>query len=154
MDAELEEALKVLGIPADSDRTRVTEAYRRLARATHPDVSSDPDAAERFDAASAAYRLVSALARPGARSAGAPGPQGMQRTERASWQPVPRPPSPGAPEPVRLGDDRVRRSVDAAGFPIRFAVSPPLREGCGGRPPIVAGPVLVRPARHAGSGEA
>ena len=58
MDRQLDEALKVLGIPADSDRETVASAYRRLARATHPDVSPDPDAAERFAIVTAAYRVV------------------------------------------------------------------------------------------------
>lgn len=65
MEGQLGEALKVLGIPADSDRETVTSAYRRLARATHPDVSPDPDAAERFATVTAAYRLVSGALDPG-----------------------------------------------------------------------------------------
>src|SRR3954454_2278744 len=63
MERQLAEALKVLGIPADSDHQRVTDAYRRLARMTHPDVSPDPEAAERFATLTAAYRLVSASTR-------------------------------------------------------------------------------------------
>ena len=64
MDRQLDGALKVLGIPAHSDRETVTSAYRRLARATHPDVSPDPEAAERFATVTAAYRLVSAAPHP------------------------------------------------------------------------------------------
>ena len=58
MDGRLDEALKVLGIPAGSDHETVASAYRRLARATHPDVSPEPDAAARFAAVTAAYRVV------------------------------------------------------------------------------------------------
>lgn len=59
MDRRRVEAFGVLGIPADSDQDAVVHAYRRLARATHPDVSDDPDAADRFATVAAAYQLVS-----------------------------------------------------------------------------------------------
>ena len=59
MDRRRVEAFGVLGIPADSDRDAVVHAYRSLARATHPDVSDDPDAADRFATVAAAYQLVS-----------------------------------------------------------------------------------------------
>lgn len=59
MDRSRAEAFQVLGIPADSDRDVVASAYRRLARVTHPDVSHDPDAADRFATIAAAYQLVS-----------------------------------------------------------------------------------------------
>ena len=48
MDSRRIQAFGVLGIPADSDQNAVAHAYRKLARATHPDVSNDPDAADRF----------------------------------------------------------------------------------------------------------
>ena len=59
MDRRRVEAFGVLGIPADSDRDAVVHAYRSLARATHPDVSDDPDAADRFATVAASYQLVS-----------------------------------------------------------------------------------------------
>jgi hypothetical protein len=59
MDRSRAEAFRVLGIPVDSDRDAVARAYRTLARATHPDISDDPDAADRFATVAAAYRLVS-----------------------------------------------------------------------------------------------
>jgi hypothetical protein len=49
-------AFATLGVAEDADRDAVTRAYRRLARATHPDVSPAADAAERFAALTAAYR--------------------------------------------------------------------------------------------------
>lgn len=116
MGSQLEEALEVLGIPAHSDRNRVTNAYRRLARLTHPDVSSDPDAAARFAALTAAYRLVSASpahSRISGRAAASPS---------SSGSPVPRPPGSRGPH---------------------HGVSPYLRADSPGRPPIVAGPVMV-----------
>jgi hypothetical protein len=114
MDRQVSEALKVLGIPGGSDQEAVNNAYRRLARATHPDVSSDPDAAERFAALNAAYRLVSAsLPQPGSV---------RPAYEHAASTPA----RTDLPRPV----------------PPMFAGSP------GRRPPIVAGPVVVRPARR------
>lgn len=59
MDRSRVEAFQVLGIPADSDQAVVARAYRRLARVTHPDVSHDPDAADRFATIAAAYQLAS-----------------------------------------------------------------------------------------------
>jgi hypothetical protein len=49
-------AFATLGVAEDADRDAVTRAYRRLARATHPDVSPAADSAERFNALTAAYR--------------------------------------------------------------------------------------------------
>ena len=119
MDRQLDEALGVLGIPAGSDRETVTSAYRRLARATHPDVSPDPDAAERFAAVLAAYRLVS----------GAPnlGPRLPARSQRAD-DGAARPPEPG----------RARQ---------RLGSWPETHAGSWRRPPIVAGPVMVHRAQ-------
>jgi hypothetical protein len=64
MDTSLAEALRTLGVPAGSDQDHVSRAYHRLARTTHPDVSTDPDAAERFAHLTAAYRLAFATAPP------------------------------------------------------------------------------------------
>lgn len=58
MESRRIEAFRVLGIPADSDRVAVAHAYRRLALATHPDVSSDPLAAERFVTLTEAYKVA------------------------------------------------------------------------------------------------
>jgi curved DNA-binding protein CbpA len=124
MDRQLDEALKVLGIPAGSDRDTVNNAYRRLARVTHPDVSSEPDAAEQFAAVTAAYRLVSASDRPAARPPFGP----------ASGSPESAPPRP-APRP---------RSVDD----LRDLLGDWTTASYGNRPAIVAGPVIIRPARR------
>jgi curved DNA-binding protein CbpA len=115
MEKQLEEALQVLGIPADSDRRTVTGAYRRLARATHPDVSPNPDAAERFATVAAAYRLVSGVPEPG---------HHVRRRSEDLTDPRSTPASGGA------------RFLLGA-WPVRPA-------GPWYRPPIVAGPVVVR----------
>lgn len=63
MSRSMDEALEVLGVAADSDLETVAHAYRRLARTIHPDVSAEPDAAQRFATIAAAYRLVADRAR-------------------------------------------------------------------------------------------
>jgi hypothetical protein len=55
---DFHEARTILGVSGDSDHDEVARAYRRRARATHPDVSADPDAAAQFDAVSTAYRVL------------------------------------------------------------------------------------------------
>jgi hypothetical protein len=57
------EACELLGVPVGSRQTVLSQAYHHLARTTHPDVSEDPDAAERFMRLQAAYELASACAR-------------------------------------------------------------------------------------------
>ncbi|GAA3649798.1 hypothetical protein GCM10022237_06900 [Nocardioides ginsengisoli] len=99
MSTNRAEAFRVLGVPAGSDVATVARAYRRLARTTHPDVSSDPDAAGRFAALAAAFAL-------------------------ASEPEISRPERPREPVDVRATRTRER----------------PWRQ-----PPIVAGPVVVRP---------
>jgi hypothetical protein len=51
-------ALALLGLGSDATRAQIITAYRRLARVSHPDRCSDPDAAERFAALTAAYRYA------------------------------------------------------------------------------------------------
>jgi molecular chaperone DnaJ len=50
---------EVLGVPRDADETTIKKAFRRLARELHPDVSSEPDAEERFREAAEAYEALS-----------------------------------------------------------------------------------------------
>ena len=61
--APLRAAWAVLGVPAGPTSDQVTRAYRRLARSTHPDVSTNADAAARFDDVTNAYRLAVEVAR-------------------------------------------------------------------------------------------
>lgn len=146
MERQLEEALKVLGIPADSDRERVTNAYRRLARATHPDVSPDPDAAERFALLTAAYRLASA-------SSGHSRNSGRAAASSESF--LLRPPPPRAYAPSNHAGDWADPTSDPISSRLLSAGSPYLRAESWRRPPIVAGPVLVQRAQgDGGAGEA
>lgn len=59
MDDEHRAAFELLGIAVTSDREVVHRAFRRLARTVHPDVSADPEAAQRFTALAAAHQLAS-----------------------------------------------------------------------------------------------
>src|SRR6266540_253870 len=49
----------VLGVPRDASPEEIQRAYHRQARRLHPDVSSDPAAAERFKELTAAYEVLS-----------------------------------------------------------------------------------------------
>ena len=64
MDRRAIEAFQLLGIPRDSDRSAIAHAYRRLARAIHPDVSADANAAERFANLAEAYRIATMTPAP------------------------------------------------------------------------------------------
>ena len=96
----LQAALALLGLGADADSDQLRRAYRRLARATHPDVSPTADAAARFDALTRAHRLVAEAVRP---------PEG----ERTAT-PVPSPPLSG----TSLGHWRARDAWIVVG-PVR-----------------------------------
>ena len=49
----------MLGVDRDADADTIKKAYRRLARQYHPDVNSEPGAAERFKEVSNAYEVLS-----------------------------------------------------------------------------------------------
>lgn len=53
------DAYDVLGVARDADDKTIREAFRRLARRYHPDVSTDPDAEERFKEIAEAYGVLS-----------------------------------------------------------------------------------------------
>ncbi len=138
MDSTRAEAFGVLGIPVDSDPSAVVHAYRRLARATHPDISNDPDAADRFAAVAAAYQLVTQIPRPTSIPVrihpSAPGDEGRSQAS------VRVPSGSALSDPMHLGQATPWSTVLSAWI--------------GGRVPIVAGPARVdpprRPARHGG----
>ncbi|HEX3613627.1 MAG TPA: J domain-containing protein [Actinomycetospora sp.] len=50
---------EVLGVARTAGQGEIQRAYRKLARAYHPDVNSDPEAEERFKEISAAYDVLS-----------------------------------------------------------------------------------------------
>lgn len=119
-------ALAVLGLAEGADRVAITRAYRRLARATHPDRSEAPDAPSRFAAITAAYRRAL---------------EGAQTPEHAD---------------AVSGESTVRVRVHPARTDplVWFAPAGGLGPqdprwpdfGAVGDPPIVAGPVRIHPA--------
>jgi curved DNA-binding protein len=50
---------EVLGVPRDAGSDELQQAFRRLARANHPDVNRDPAAEERFKEINEAYQVLS-----------------------------------------------------------------------------------------------
>ena len=50
---------EILGVPRNASQDDIQRAYRRLARAYHPDVNKDPSAEERFKDVSEAYDVLS-----------------------------------------------------------------------------------------------
>jgi len=54
---------EVLGVPRDAGTETIKAAFRRLARRYHPDISTDPDAEQRFKEIAEAYGVLSDPAR-------------------------------------------------------------------------------------------
>ena len=50
---------EILGVPRNASQEDIQRAYRRLARAYHPDLNSDPAAEDRFKDISEAYNVLS-----------------------------------------------------------------------------------------------
>ena len=101
---ERRDALALLGLSWCARRAEITAAYHRLARVTHPDISRDPRATERFAALSRAYRAaVEGLDHPD------PGPDPVANTQPAA--------RPAAAAELRVGPVHYRpwRSAPAAG---------------------------------------
>src|ERR671911_2694979 len=49
---------ELLGVPRDATPEQIKKAYRRLAMKLHPDVATEPDAAERFKKVAEAYEVL------------------------------------------------------------------------------------------------
>jgi curved DNA-binding protein CbpA len=151
MSRSIEQAAAVLRVAADSDPATVAHAYRLLARATHPDVSGDPDAAQRFATVAAAYRLLADRARrqpPGSSDAGA---------DRATGREPAQPPAAEAPAGPRLGSKNstavCRRrlswptNLDLASSRVVLGEPPLATVRLWAGKAIMAGPVMVQPSR-------
>jgi molecular chaperone DnaJ len=54
---------EVLGVPRDADTATIKSAFRQLARCYHPDVSTEPNAEQRFKEIAEAYGVLSDPAR-------------------------------------------------------------------------------------------
>ena len=50
---------EVLGVSKDASDDEIKSAFRKLAKKYHPDVSKEPDAAEKFKEAQEAYAVLS-----------------------------------------------------------------------------------------------
>src|ERR1700733_14941467 len=57
--AEGRDFYEILGVPRSASQDEIQQAYRKLARTYHPDVNSDPAAAERFNDLSEAFSWLS-----------------------------------------------------------------------------------------------
>ena len=49
---------EILGVSKDASVDDIKRAFRRLAKKYHPDVSKEPDAAEKFKEAQEAYAVL------------------------------------------------------------------------------------------------
>jgi curved DNA-binding protein CbpA len=114
MTEEQPDLYLVLGLSPDASRTEIAHAYRRQARAVHPDAQpSDPDASARFRALTQAYEVLSDPSRRDAydqhRVPAKPAPGPSPRRPPA-WRPPAWPP-PGVPlwaGPVYIQPDEDR----------------------------------------------
>ena len=61
----LRDPYRVLGVPDDATPEEIKLAYRRLTKATHPDVNPAKDAAETFRRVNAAYEILADTERRG-----------------------------------------------------------------------------------------
>jgi curved DNA-binding protein CbpA len=115
---------QALGIGADASTTDISRAYRRLARALHPDSRpGDAAATDQFRAVSDAYELLSDPAR---------------RTDWDRRHPRPQRP-PGRPAPAQ-------QPAAPQVWPLSPAAADSLRPPGSPRPALWPGPVHVEPA--------
>jgi curved DNA-binding protein len=95
---------RILGVPRNASQDEIQQAYRRLARAYHPDVNHDPEAEERFKDVSEAYDVLS-------------DPQARRRYDAfgADFRQVPEDVDPDAWNRARAGAGRAGRAGRAGG---------------------------------------
>jgi DnaJ domain len=118
-------ALALLGLPGDASAHEITQAYRRLAKATHPDRTSASAAAAVADPAASDQQRFARLADAYHALASTP------ETSPPETSPSGRTPS---PDPSTAG---------AVSVPVRVRKAPGEPPE---RPPIVAGPVHITPS--------
>jgi curved DNA-binding protein CbpA len=107
---------RLLGVHRQASASDINRAYRRAARATHPDASpGDPSASDRFQAVNAAYET---LRDPDRRAA-------YDRTHPAVSPAARRPAAQAAPPPVRLGEPKLSLGAFRLATPIGRRGRPP-----------------------------
>ena len=128
------DALGVLGLPATASAADITSAFRRLAKLCHPDATgrTDASAGQRFAAVVEAYRLLApAIESPDA--SGSPDSSGSPVSGAAAPPPGQPAEHPAQQRPPQQPPQRPPTHPD------------PSSTVRGSRPPIIAGPVVVRP---------
>lgn len=146
----------VLQVRADASSRDITRAYRRLARAWHPDARPvDPGAEARFQAVSDAYELLSDPARRAAyderraaRAAGTPGSETAGRAAGDRRRGPPPPPFPSSPHPC--GPSARRRQPRSGLGCARQRAGLRCGPGRHGSSPCLEIPRSARPARRRG----
>ena len=78
-------AFTALGLAPGATRADIARAYRRLALLTHPDVSGDPRAAQRFASLTDAYNRALAEADAARVKPATPAPRRVFRMDRRQF---------------------------------------------------------------------
>lgn len=76
-----------LGLKKSATDAEIKKAYRRIAKADHPDLNPDPVATARFKSATAAYDLLKDPEQRRRFDAGEIDDQGQARAQRRTWRP-------------------------------------------------------------------
>jgi hypothetical protein len=112
------DARSALGVTADATPAQVGSAFRKLARRLHPDVNERHDAAPRFDALVAAYRIALEAAVGDRRGA-----EAGERSDRVSTERTP-PPGPSGRQVLEVAVGPSGTMVWEGGRPVLFVSAP------------------------------